>query len=206
MPTTNIVSRKQLLFNLFLIIIQVILVLALVPAYIIAVIKIAGLTGILSASRGVLTLFVINFVFQVPIYLYNILVLRKQKKELTTAQIDKIKIFSTLIATTSAFLLNHGQLAPILYFAAYLLASNRIAAYLYVKFNLSKIQQKLTLFVMDLLFILLGSVHPAIKSGVVPLLIFGVLLGAVSDGASLVLGYVGKRSEQIKRDATLPLP
>ncbi len=195
-----------MLFNLSLTIIQAILILVLVPAYITTVIKIAGLTGVLSANRGVLTLVVINFVFQFPIHLYNILVLRKQKKELTTAQIDKIKISSTLIATTGALLLNHGQLAPILYFAVYLLASNRIVTYLDVKFNLSKVQDKLALFVMDLLFILLGSINPAIKSGVVPFLIFIVLLKTATDGVSLVLKYVGKQSEQLKSDTTFPLP
>lgn len=206
MSPIDITNRKQLLLNLFLTIFLAILVWALVPAYIISVIKIAGLIGILSASRGALTLFVLNFIFQFPVHLYNIFVLRKQDKKLTTSQIDKIKISSTLIATIGAFLLNHDQLVPVLYFATYLLASNRIVAYLDVKLSLSGMQVKLALFAMDFLFILLGTISPATKSGVVPLLIFIVLLKITTDGVGLVFKYARKRSEQIKHGITSQLP
>lgn len=200
-------TNRKSPFNLFSTsTILAILACTLVPGYIILVIKIAGLSGVLSASRGALTLFVINFIFQFPVHLYNILVLRKQDKELTTSQIDKLKISTTLIAAIGAFLLNRDQLRPILYFATYLLASNRIVAYLDVKLNLSKMQVKLALFAMDFSFILLGTIDPAIKSGVVPLLVFIILLKITTDGAEYARKRLAFKSERIIHDIAPQLP
>jgi len=183
-----------------------ILLWTLVPLYLISVIKIAGFTKVLSANRGALTVFVISIVLQLPIFLYDAYVLRKRNEKLTISQVDKIKIFSTIIAAITAFLLNYSQWLPILYFAIYVLTSNRILTYIDVRFNLSKIQYNLASYFIVFLFILGGAVNPLIKSGVIPLLIFIVLLRITTNTLRVVFKFAEKRGNEIIRDVTSRLP